>query len=54
MTNEKGKTPSESAVETRYLVMPQQANPRGTAFGGAIMGWIDMVAATAPQRHCGN
>ena len=33
MTNEKGKTPGESAVETRYLVMPQQANPQGTAFG---------------------
>ncbi len=48
-----GKTPSESAVETRYLVMPQQANPQGTAFGGAIVSWIDMVAAMAGQRHCG-
>ncbi len=47
-----GKTPSESAVVTRYLVMPQQANPQGTAFGGAIMGWIDMVAAMAAERHC--
>jgi len=53
MTTKKGKTPSESAVETRYLVMPQQANPQGTAFGGAIVGWIDMVAAMAGQRHCG-
>ena len=53
MTTEKGKTPAESAVETRYLVMPQQANPQGTAFGGAIVGWIDMVAAMAGQRHCG-
>lgn len=53
MTIEKGKTPSESAVETRYLVMPQQANPQGTAFGGAIVSWIDMVAAMAGQRHCG-
>jgi len=48
-----GKTPSESAVETRYLVMPTQANPHGTAFGGAIVGWIDMTAAMAAQRHCG-
>ncbi len=48
-----GKTPSDSAVVTRYLVMPQQANPQGTAFGGAIMGWIDMVAAMAAERHCG-
>jgi acyl-CoA hydrolase len=53
MTNEKGKSPSESAVVTRYLVMPQQANPQGTAFGGAIMSWIDMVAAMAAERHCG-
>ncbi len=52
MKNE-GKTPSESAVETRYLVMPTQANPHGTAFGGAIVGWIDMTAAMAAQRHCG-
>lgn len=53
MTSDKGKAPSESAVETRYLVMPQQANPQGTAFGGAIVSWIDMVAAMAGQRHCG-
>jgi acyl-CoA hydrolase len=53
MTNLAGKTPSESAVEARYLVMPQEANPQGTAFGGAIVAWIDMVAAMAAQRHCG-
>ena len=53
MSSAKGKTPNESAVETRYLVMPQQANPQGTAFGGAIVSWIDMVAAMAGQRHCG-
>jgi acyl-CoA hydrolase len=53
MTSGKGKTPGASAVETRYLVMPQQANPQGTAFGGAIVGWIDMTAAMAAQRHCG-
>jgi len=53
MRNEKGKKPRESAVETRYLLMPDQANPHGTAFGGVIMAWIDMVAAMAAQRHCG-
>jgi len=53
MTDSKGKTPKESAVETRYLIMPHQANPHGTAFGGVIMAWIDMVAAMAAQRHCG-
>ena len=47
------KKPSQSAVTTRYLVMPGQANPYGTAFGGAIVAWIDMVAAMAAQRHAG-
>ncbi|MHC4539234.1 MAG: acyl-CoA thioesterase [Planctomycetota bacterium] len=53
MTSQKGKTPKESAVETRYLIMPHQANPHGTAFGGVIMAWIDMVAGMTAQRHCG-
>jgi len=53
MKSSEGRTPGESAVETRYLVMPTQANPQGTAFGGAIVGWIDMTAAMAAQRHCG-
>ena len=53
MADEKGKSPSESAVETRYLIMPHQANPQGTAFGGVIVAWIDMIAAMAAQRHCG-
>lgn len=47
------KTPADSAVETRYMVMPGHANAFGTAFGGAIMSWIDMVAAMAAQKHCG-
>ncbi|MGD8401413.1 MAG: acyl-CoA thioesterase, partial [Bacillota bacterium] len=46
------KTPRESAVETRYLIMPDQVNAHGTVFGGLIMSWIDMVAAMAAQRHC--
>jgi acyl-CoA hydrolase len=49
----KGKTPKESTVETRYLIMPHHANPQGTVFGGVIMGWIDIVAGMAAQRHCG-
>lgn len=53
MTDEKGKNPRESSVESRYLIMPHQANPHGTAFGGVIVAWIDMVAAMTAQRHCG-
>jgi acyl-CoA hydrolase len=52
-TKEKGKSPGESAVETRYLLMPDQANPYGTAFGGSIVAWIDMVGSMAAQKHCG-
>jgi hypothetical protein len=37
MEQQKGKSPKESAVETRYILMPQHANPQGTAFGGVIL-----------------
>ncbi|MHC4738887.1 MAG: acyl-CoA thioesterase [Planctomycetota bacterium] len=47
-----GKKPEDSAVQSRYLLMPHQANQYGTAFGGVIMAWIDMIASMAAQRHC--
>lgn len=53
MTATKLKTPRDSCVETRYLVMPQHANDYGIAFGGTIMAWIDMVAGMVAQKHCG-
>jgi acyl-CoA hydrolase len=49
----KSKSPRESAVETRHIVLPDDANHYGTAFGGAIMSWIDLIAAMAAQRHSG-
>ncbi len=48
-----GKRPSDSAVESRYLVMPHHANQYGTVFGGAVVAWMDMTASMAAQRHCG-
>lgn len=45
------KSADESAVETRYLLMPRDANPRGTAFGGLIMSWIDAAGSMAATRH---
>jgi acyl-CoA hydrolase len=51
--NQTGKTPSDSAVQSRYIIMPDHANQYGTAFGGVIVGWIDMVAAMAALKHCG-
>ena len=52
MTEQNSKSPTQSAVQTRYILMPHQANPYGTAFGGTIVAWIDMVASMAARRHC--
>ncbi len=45
------KTPQESEITMRELVMPHQTNPQGTVFGGVIMSWIDMAAAMVAARH---
>ncbi|MFP5385749.1 MAG: acyl-CoA thioesterase [Bacteriovoracia bacterium] len=47
------KTPSETAVEMREMVMPNHTNPQNTVFGGTVMGWIDIAAAMVAARHCG-
>lgn len=47
------KTPAESRIQTWFLLMPNQANPYGTAFGGAIIAQIDMAASMVAQRHAG-
>jgi acyl-CoA hydrolase len=46
------KTPRDSQMETRYLVMPQHANDLGIVFGGTIMSWIDALAGMVAQKHC--
>jgi len=53
MAEKKFKTPADSSVESRYLVMPHHANQYGTAFGGVIVAWMDMVGSMAAQKHCG-
>lgn len=52
MSELESKSPQQSAVTTRYVVMPHQANPAGTLFGGVILSWIDMVASMAAQKYC--
>jgi acyl-CoA hydrolase len=47
------KTPSDSSVEMRELVMPHHTNPQNTVFGGTVMSWIDIAAAMVAARHCG-
>jgi acyl-CoA hydrolase len=51
MKNHDPKTVSESAVEMRYLVMPNDTNPQNSIFGGVVMSWIDMAAAMVAERH---
>ncbi len=45
------KAVAESAVEMRYLVMPNHTNPQNSIFGGVVMSWIDMAAAMVAERH---
>ncbi|MDP1828463.1 MAG: acyl-CoA thioesterase [Archangium sp.] len=42
---------SDSIVEMTQLLLPGDANALGAAFGGSVMGWIDICAAVAAQRH---
>jgi len=48
----KSKTPSESEVVMRQMVMPGDTNSHGTIFGGTVMSWIDIAAAMCASRHC--
>lgn len=48
-----GKSPVVSETHMTELVLPSHANAIGTAFGGALLSWIDVCAAIAAQRHCG-
>ncbi|MSP11409.1 MAG: acyl-CoA thioesterase [Chloroflexi bacterium] len=47
-----GKPVSASQVEMVQVVLPSDTNPLGNVFGGTVMGWIDLCAAVAAQRHC--
>jgi len=51
MGSKKFRSPSDSAVEATHLVLPQDTNALGTAFGGKIMEWMDIAAAVAAGRH---
>lgn len=49
--SQNSKTPKDSEVTMRQLVMPNDANPQNTIFGGVVMSWIDMAAAMVAERH---
>lgn len=46
------KSPQESEIVMREMVMPGDTNKHGTIFGGKIMAWIDIAAAMCAERHC--
>lgn len=46
-----GKKVSESALVSTRWMFPSDANPSGNVFGGAIVRYIDEVAAAVAQRH---
>ena len=46
-----GKPPSASATHHEHLVRPQHTNAHGTLFGGEVMAWVDIAAATCAMRH---
>jgi len=45
------KAPRESWVEMTEIVLPQHTNALGTVFGGVVMSWVDIAAATCALRH---
>jgi acyl-CoA hydrolase len=51
MTDRPSRTVAESQNESSELIMPQDANILGHAFGGAIMAMVDKSAAVAAFRH---
>jgi acyl-CoA hydrolase len=48
-----GNPPSKSATHQEHLVRPQHTNAHGTVFGGEVVSWVDIAAATCAMRHCG-
>ncbi len=48
-----GRPPSFSATHQEHLVRPQHTNAHGTLFGGEVMAWVDIAAATCVMRHAG-
>ena len=53
MPKPRGKKPSESEMTTARLMMPTDANVLGNVFGGAIMKYMDEIAAIVAWRHAG-
>lgn len=47
------KFPRQSRCEMTEIVLPGDANARGTIFGGKLVQWVDIAASVAAMRHSG-
>ena len=47
----KAKKVSDSKVEMRELILPNDANILGNLLGGRLLHWVDIAAAMAASRH---
>jgi acyl-CoA hydrolase len=47
-----GKAQAASAVEMTEIILPEDTNQYGNAWGGRVMTLIDKAAAIAATRHC--
>jgi acyl-CoA hydrolase len=53
-TKAKAKAVRDSLTEMSQVVLPNDANPMGTALGGTVMHWVDLAGAVAAHRHTGS
>jgi acyl-CoA hydrolase len=47
----KGKNPSETLAIQTKVVLPHETNSLGKLFGGALLAWMDEIAAVSAHRH---
>ena len=52
MTQE-ARSPNLSLTHHEHHVRPQHTNTHNTLFGGEVMAWVDIAAATCAMRHSG-
>lgn len=52
MSERQSKTPAESAVEMRELVLPNDTNSHGNVLGGKVLHLMDLACAMVAMRHC--
>ncbi len=45
------KSPAESLAVSTKVVLPNETNTLGKLFGGALLAWMDEIAAVSAYRH---